>query len=448
MRVAEWSGDMKHGRTAQARPGRIPTSPLGLLSLLALLATITACGGAPSPAPVQLTATATVAPPATSGGSAPGGVAMATAAPAATVAPEPAGTAPPTATTAPIATPPPTAVATATTANAAMPSAAPIGTPWPVPAYVAREIAAFFAAFYDARTLRHGGAFDLAAVREMTGPPYRQYTVSLLERDAADAAAGRLLDVRYCDIATHVDEWQPSPDGTGSVTVSVTRTMLETRADGARAPQTATYRFRLSRRLVGPVGAAWTAWDFFDPAASAWVSQGASFPVQSIDAELTDFFRQFYAARTLPPGRAFDPAPAAQQTNFAYGLYARPLLERQRDEAERGELLGVAYTDIAISLVGWDPYASPHGGLATVDVTRTRRVVRPGGAETQTATLRFRVHRHLDGVDKRNSSRPDGKSVWFAVDYLDPDAGQWVSERGWDMMGQETFAPLPANDFG
>ena len=76
--------------------------------------------------------------------------------------------------------------------------------------------------------------------------------------------------------------------------------------------------------------------------------------------------------------------------------------------------------DAGGAVLGYDPRATDHGGVATVQVTRTARVTRPGGAESpQTATYRFRLHDHHD---------ESGKVYWLAVDFFQPQAGRWVSE--------------------
>jgi hypothetical protein len=64
--------------------------------------------------------------------------------------------------------------------------------------------------------------------------------------------------------------------------------------------------------------------------------------------------------------------------------------------------------------------ATDHGGIATVQVTRTARVTRPNGPEApQTGVYRFRLHDHHDET---------GKTYWLAVDFFQPQAGRWVSE--------------------
>jgi hypothetical protein len=348
----------------------------------------------------------------------------------------------PTPTIAPLATPPASPVPATPASNV---GGSP--TPWPIPEYVTDEIAAYFASFYQARMLQPGGAFDIAGLRDMTAPPYRHYTVSLLERDQNDADAGRLVSVYYSDIVTTVADWQPSPDGTGSVSATVTRTLRETRANGARAPQTATHRFKLYRYLDSQQRAAWAARDFYDPAVGAWVSQGVSFGALSPEAEVATFFRQFYAAREVQAGAQFDPMTAVQQNRFAYAAYQWPQLERQRDEVARGDLISITYSDIRVALVEWAPFASNHGGMATVDVTRTRQIVRPGGSETTRETVRFRVHRHLGTAERSMWESNYGEPLWFAIDFRDPAIGQWVSSAGWESRGSNTTEPLPVDDF-
>ena len=55
------------------------------------------------------------------------------------------------------------------------------------------ELTTFFNAFYKARTLVPGGQFDFQTTRALTAAPYQEYTVSLLQNDADDAAARKLL---------------------------------------------------------------------------------------------------------------------------------------------------------------------------------------------------------------------------------------------------------------
>ena len=89
----------------------------------------------------------------------------------------------------------------------------------------------------------------------------------------------------------------------------------------------------------------------------------------------------------------------------------------------------MTYSDITVAVAAWNPYASRHGGLAIVNVTRTQRVVRPTRPEPpQTATYQFRLHRHLDNFDKQQRTLQDGESKWFVIDFLDPELGGWLSE--------------------
>src|SRR5262249_15147056 len=120
------------------------------------------------------------------------------------------------------------------------------------------ELNAFFNAFYKARTLVPGGQFDFQTTRSLTAAPYQEYTVSLLQNDADDAAARKLLSVMYTGISVQQNSFQGS-GGNGTALVTVTRTMNVTRDTGVLAPQTATYQFRLRRTVLDPAHAAWVA---------------------------------------------------------------------------------------------------------------------------------------------------------------------------------------------
>lgn len=359
-----------------------------------------------------------------------------------TAIPPSATTAPPTATAAkpsPTIAPPPAPTATTAVAptpvgpTIVVPGVTPTPEARPVPIDVGQdvrsELTTFFNTFYKARTLVRGGQFDFATTRALTAAPYQEYTVSLLQNDAADAAAGKLLAVNYTGISVQLDNFQGS-GGTGTGLVTVTRTMNVTRDTGTLAPQTATYQFRLRRMPLDPPHAAWVAFDFFNPGANAWVSDLAAAPTTgSIGSEISAFFTQFYALREVQPGGKLDINRNAQLTAFAYQQYTVPILEQQQKEIASGQLTSIRYTDISTKVLSWDTSATNHGGIATVQVTRTSRVVRPNGAEApQTATYQFRLHRHTDET---------GKGYWLAVDFLNPAAGAWVS----DSAGQPWVVP-------
>jgi hypothetical protein len=298
---------------------------------------------------------------------------------------------------------------------------------------LSKELAAFFKAFYDARTLTQDKYFDFDMVRDLTDEPYRDYTVVLLQKDAAEADAGRLLEVTYSDISIKTEKWEPSSNGKGTATVSVTRAKHETRKDTSAKTYNDTIRFKLERRPLSD-GVSWVAVDIFDSTSNKWVSELVPPPSQDIEKEIADFFVQFYAARTLKPGGKFDIDTVQGQTAFAYQEYTIPLLQRQQEEADSGKLTSVTYSDIKTEVISWFPQATSHGGIATVKVTRTVKVVRPAGAERpKTETFQFRLHRHWG---------EDDKGVWLAVDFFSPATGNWVSESA------GMTSPVPSTGHG
>ena len=134
----------------------------------------------------------------------------------------------------------------------------------------------------------------------------------------------------------------------------------------------------------------------------------------------------------MQPGSKIDINRNAELTAFAYQQYTIPILQDQEKEIESGKLTSIRYTNISTKVLAWDANATNHGGIATVEVTRTSLVVRPTGAEApQTATYQFRLHRHTDET---------GKGYWLAVDFFNPNAGNsgaWVS----DSAGQPWVVP-------
>jgi hypothetical protein len=286
---------------------------------------------------------------------------------------------------------------------------------------VEREVQAFFEQVYAARTIVRGTPPSADALRRLVDGAYADYTIPLFEREIADANDGELRDATFTDLGVHLDKWQPAADGlTGTALVSTTRTRTATRAGGPEAPQTATYQFRLERRHSGDNGVAWVATDFLNPATGRWVSQPNVADDPQVDSEIQAFFQRFYAARSLQPGGKFDVDTTLQLTQLAYQDYTMPLLLKQQEEANAGQLTSVEFTGLNVKVLDFNPKATDHGGVATVQVTRTARVTRPSGPEApQTATYRFRLHDHHD---------ESGKTYWLAVDFFQPEAGRWVSE--------------------
>jgi hypothetical protein len=285
---------------------------------------------------------------------------------------------------------------------------------------IPREVQAFFEMFYEARTLQPGGGIDREYARSLVDGVYADYTMPLLDNEIRDAQEGKLLEVRYSKIKVKLDKWEPQRDGTGTALVSVTRTRTAKRSDRTEAPQNVTYRFRVKRWPGGAEMVNWVATDFFNPAANRWISETATANTAQIGKEIQAFFERFYAARSLARGGTIDLDATTALVRFAYQAYTMPLLEREKKDADEGKITTIAYRDIKATLVNYDPVATNHGALATVRVTRTALVTRPGLVEPpQTATYQFRVHRHLD---------EQGRSYWVAVDFLQPSAKRWVSE--------------------
>jgi len=299
------------------------------------------------------------------------------------------------------------------------------------------ELRAYFAQFYQARTLTPGGpGFDVATITNLTAPPYRDYTTALLQRSQDDVDAGKLTAVTYSKIDVQVMESADLDRQTTAVTAQVTRTQTQGRSDSHPAPLTAALLFRLHRQRHPDGSISWSAYDFFNQGANAWLTDtGSAKPSpDQLSRELQDFFTRFYGARSLAPGGKFDLAATRDLTQFAYRDYTLPLLQKQQDEATAGKLSAVRYSDIKVQVQNWDAQATDHGGLATVAVMRTAHIARPSTTEElQTATYQFRVHRH---------EGEDGKPFWFAVDFLSPISRQWVSDSA-GMTG-----PVPPSGHG
>jgi len=295
---------------------------------------------------------------------------------------------------------------------------------------IVQEVQRFFELVYLARSLDRGGSFSIEALRHLVDGPYADYTIPLFEREVEDAQAGTLVEVHFSDLAVKLEEWQPAADGFGGTArVSVTRTRTAARTDTTEIPQTATYQFRLERRRVDDRSVAWVATDFLNPATNRWVSEVTPTVDHKVADDIQHFFTEFYAARTLTPGGKFNLTKTTVLTQLAYQAYTLPLLQQQQQEADEGKLTAVSYSDIKTEVLANDPNATNHGGLATVQVTRTSHVTRPSGEEApQTATYQFRVHDHHDET---------GRVYWLAVDFFQPQAQQWVS----DMAGQSVTLP-------
>src|SRR3989442_2590187 len=289
---------------------------------------------------------------------------------------------------------------------------------------IERELKNYFELFYKARTLPRGGQFDPSALRALVEGPYADYTMTLFDRDLADAKAGRLLEVSFTDLAVALEFWNQ----TDTAEANVTRTRVEIRAGGTPTRDTATYLFNLHRHRVGADGVSWATYDFLDPATREWISVEETITDAKATSELTAFFNDFYAARSLAPGQPLDLNRSGPLVAGSYSAYTMPLLERTKAEAESGALKEVRYGEISLKLQSWDPKATDHGGLATVQGPPTAYVTRATGAEApQLATYQFRVHRHLY----------DAKPNWLAGDFLSADLRRWVT----DIAGATVIVP-------
>ncbi len=333
-------------------------------------------------------------------------------------------------------TPQPLAVVAATTFVVPAAATAQAG-PEPLPGAsfahpnVGSEAQSIFERFYAARTLAPGGTIDVDRSAKLVGEAYADYTLPLLRRDAESAKAGDLREIHYTGIKTTVQSWDPA---SGMAQIAVTRTRTDTTSAGTGAGQTATYQFRLKRQQLDGDGVTWLIVDFLNPATNAWVSAPAQSLGQQVTGDLQHFFEEFYADRSRAPGGQLAIDKTALLTALAYQQYTMPLLKQQQAEIDRGDLISVAYRDINVKLLTYDPNATNHGGIATVSVTRTSLVTRASGPEVpQTATYLFRVHRHTNEA---------GKAYWLAVDFLQPVAQKWVSEL------QGMSVAVPPSGFG
>jgi hypothetical protein len=295
----------------------------------------------------------------------------------------------------------------------------------------AAELQSVFELFYQARTLRPGGQFDIGALRGLVAGTYADYTLPLFEQEISDAQAGRLLEVSFRGIVVSNVEWgSPNPGGgAGAGRLSVTRTRREVRAGSAPTEETATYRFAAERwgqrsQLYGGVESSvadpdavhWTVFDFVNPATDRWISEPPPITVTQAAADLRKFFVDFYADRSVTAGQPFDINPSLWRAVGSYLAYTTPLLKQTEREVSSGALKSIRYSDVSVKVVGWDEKATGHGGLALTEVTRTAHVTRASGVEPpQTATYQFRVHRHEGGI-------------WLVADFFRPDVGRWVTE--------------------
>jgi hypothetical protein len=343
------------------------------------------------------------------------------------------------------ATPPPAAPTATAVATFVIPTSAPTPAPTVIGLQpilkdgqpdVEAEVSRFFSQFYEARTLVPGGEFDIATLTNLTAPPYRDYTLGLLRTSVVDAEAGVLLEVNYRDIGVRVLS-QDAPSANMTAEVEVIRTQEQVRTDKKVAPLTDKLRFRVRRTTLPDGSISWVAYDFFNQATNSWlIDTSTTVPSAQVLTELTDYIHRFYEARTLGPGHDGQAAldQTGQITLFAYYDYTIPLLQQQVDNVAAGKVQSVSYSDIQVKLDQWDPLATTHGGIATVHVTRTSRVQRPGQPDdVQSGTYEFRLHRHWDDT---------GAPFWVAVDFLSPISNKWVSESA-GMTG-----PVPPDGHG
>lgn len=293
----------------------------------------------------------------------------------------------------------------------------------------ASEIQCFFEAFYQARTLERGGTFDVNYARRLVAGAYADYTIPLLNRDVEKAEKGELLEVRYSNISTKILEDQ----GDERFIVEVTRTRTNVTPTGSDE-NTATLKFRAVRTWLGGLMSGWYVDNFFNPSTNNWVSATVNLTIAQVQPEVEAFFTTFYAARSVQAGGRIDLQKTVDLTNFAYRAYTLPPLQNQAIQVENGTISAINYSDITVEVLDYDSNASQHGGLATVKVTRTQTINYANGkTDSFTVTNQFRVHRHFD--DR-------GAGYWYAVDFFQPDAQQWVSA----IAGQEV--PIPQGSHG
>jgi hypothetical protein len=293
------------------------------------------------------------------------------------------------------------------------------------------ELQSVFELMYQARSLRPGGQFDLATLRGLVAGEYADYTLPLFEQEITDAQAGRLLEVTFSGITVSLPEWSPRGPGSseGIAQFAVTRTRREVRAGSAPRSETATYKFRAERwgqqsqmfltvpDLSDPPDSVhWSVYDFVNPGTERWISEPPPVTTAQAAAELSKFFVDFYADRSVAPGQPFDIIPSSVRAAGSYRAYTMPLLTQTEREVASGAVKEIRYANVSVKLVSWDEKATEHGGLALAEVTRTAYVTRASGAQPpQTATYQFRVHRHE-------------ATFWLVVDFFRPDVGRWVTE--------------------
>lgn len=299
----------------------------------------------------------------------------------------------------------------------------------------ALEVDTLFQMVYAARTLPRGGVEDPARVKSLVDGAYADYTLPLSEPEIRDEKAGLLVEVNFSGVNTRLKEWDPAADGKGGVAlVVVTRTRTDTRTDRVSSPQMATFQFVAARRQFSGDSVYWVVTDFLNPVTNRWVSEATAVTPVQVRAELPAFFAEFYDARTYSSSHPIDLASASRLSRLSYQAYTLPLIQREQAEAASGALVSISYAGIEPRLISWDSAATPHGGVATVAVTRTAHETRREGVVApDTATYQFRLHRHTDDA---------GTSYWMAIDFLRPDLQRWVSDLGGQSVG------LPAAGHG
>ncbi len=281
------------------------------------------------------------------------------------------------------------------------------------------EVQGLFELVYQARSLRPGGGFDVEKLRGLVEGAYADYTLPLFDREVRDSEAGLLQQVSFRDVTARLAGSYSLPGGSTGANVQVTRTREETRRGAPPTSETATYTFRAERKRLGADGVSWAIFDFLNPSTQVWISEEVVQSDAQVASELKPFFDQFYAARSLMPGKPLDLDATARLVVGSYAAYTMPLLRQTKDEELSGALQQIRYDNLSVRLEIWDSKATGHGGLATAAVTRTAYVTRASGAEApQVATYEFRVHRHVDEVGKPN---------WLVADFFRPDVNRWVT---------------------